>query len=156
MTIKYKLGFTIDSETLFGILSKFLPIQDLSVEEVVDHPAPERVLKRADLPALLHSLHKPKHRDAPRRRNSRPVNLSEGINGIIMEAMADGKPHAAVEFRPLLRARTYSENSVTSRLEELKKHGYVKHLSDGKWELTPKSKEAIERPFPALKVEDRT
>ena len=31
--IKYKLAFTIDSETLFGILSKFLPIEDLTVEE---------------------------------------------------------------------------------------------------------------------------
>ena len=38
MTIKYKLAFTIDSETLFGILSKFLPVQDLSVEEVPDVP----------------------------------------------------------------------------------------------------------------------
>lgn len=156
MPIKYKLGFTIDSETLFGIMSKFLPIENLSVEEVVDRPAPERVLKRADLPALLHSLHKSKRKNAPRGRNSRPVNLSEGINGIIMEAMADGKPHAAIEFKPLLRARTYSENSVASRLEELRKHGYVKHLSDGRWELTHKSKETRDQPFPALKVEDRT
>ena len=29
MTIKYKLGFTIDSEVMFMLLSKFLPIQDL-------------------------------------------------------------------------------------------------------------------------------
>ena len=156
MPIKYKLGFTIDSETLFGIMSKFLPIENLSVEEVVEplgkYPITEALIGAID------RVNKatPKRKNAPRGRNSRGVNLSEGINGIIMEAMADGKPHAAMEFKPLVKARTYSENSVTSRLEELKKHGYVKHLSDGKWELTPKSKEAIERPFPALKVEDRT
>ena len=153
MTIKYKLGFTIDSETLFGILSKFLPIQDLSVEEVVDHPAPDPAIrfdKRFDLPKP------PKRKNAPRGRGSRGVNLTEGINGIIMGAMADGKPRFGAEFRPLLRARTYSENSVLSRLNELSKHGYIKRLSNGAWELTPKSKEAwAERPFPALKVEDR-
>ena len=35
MSVKFKLGFTVSAETLFGLLSKMLPIEDLSVEEVL-------------------------------------------------------------------------------------------------------------------------
>ena len=38
MNMKFKIGFTIDGETLFGMLSKMLPIESLSVEEIVPKP----------------------------------------------------------------------------------------------------------------------
>lgn len=38
MSVKFKLGFTVSAETLFTLLSKMLPIDDLSVEEVVEPP----------------------------------------------------------------------------------------------------------------------
>jgi hypothetical protein len=139
MPVKFKLGFTIDSETLFGILSKFLPIEDLSVEEVIERSKSDpaiRLDKRFDLPKPV----KPKRKQAPRGRSVRGVNLTEGINAILMQAMADGKPHHAVEFRPLLNARGYSSNSVGSRMQQLREHGIVKQLGDGTWELTPESK----------------
>jgi hypothetical protein len=142
MTIKYKLGFTIDSETLFGILSKFLPIQDLSVEEVVERPAPERVLTRADLPGLVHSLHKPKrkYKWAPeKRRPPRPMDLKAGINRIIMEVLEKG-PATAVSMRPLVQAAAYSPNSVSSRLQNLQENKIVARNGDGAWILTPEGK----------------
>jgi hypothetical protein len=40
MPVKFKLGFTIDAETLFGVISKFLPVEDLVVEELAP-PTPE-------------------------------------------------------------------------------------------------------------------
>jgi hypothetical protein len=143
MTIKYKLGFTIDSETLFGILSKFLPVQDLTVEEV---PVIERQLKRADLPELLHSLHKPKPvrvKQVRRKKGSGHVlNLYAGCNAIIMTTFADGEPHVGKETFPGLKAAGYGTNGLYGRLERLRLHGYITQPTPGMWQLTPKGKEA--------------
>jgi hypothetical protein len=159
MTIKYKLGFTIDSETLFSIMSKFLPIQDLSVEEV---PVIERQLKRADLPALLHSLHKPKpprkqppHPRAP-RVSGYPVNLYGGVNNIIMASLADGKPHTLVDSHANIVAAGYSKSGLYSRVQRLVKHGYIVRVRSGYYQLTPKGKIAWDaRPMPPRPFEDR-
>jgi hypothetical protein len=155
MTIKYKLGFTIDSQTLFGIMAKFLPIENLTVEEV---PVIERQLKRADLPELLHNLHKPKpvrHKKAP-RGSGYAVNIYAGVNAIIMAAMADGKPHTLVDSHANIVAAGYSPNGLYSRVQRLVKHGYIIRVRSGYYQLTPKGKTAwAERPFPELKVEDR-
>jgi hypothetical protein len=34
--VKFKIGFTIPSETLFSMVAKFLPIEDLHVEEIME------------------------------------------------------------------------------------------------------------------------
>ena len=34
--VKFKIAFTINAETLFTLASKLLPIEDLSIEEVVE------------------------------------------------------------------------------------------------------------------------
>ena len=148
MTIKYKLAFTIDSETLFGIMSKFLPVQDLSVEEVVERP--ENRLKRADLPELLASI-KPK-----RHRRVNKVNLYKGSNAIIMAALADGGHHPNTDIAPNMVKAGYATNGLYGRMERLRRHGYVMRPRAGYWQLTPAGKAAWdERPFPPLKVEDR-
>ena len=162
MTIKYKLAFTIDSETLFGIMSKFLPVQDLSVEEVpmedrvnakmqqLGAALGERQLKRADLPELLASI-KPK-----RHRRVNKVNLYKGSNAIIMAALADGGHHPNTDIAPNMVKAGYATNGLYGRMERLRRHGYVMRPRAGYWQLTPAGKAAWdERPFPPLKVEDR-
>jgi hypothetical protein len=129
MPVKFKIGFIMDAETLFGMLTKFLPVQDLHVEEVIERPAPEFVPPMKPK-VLIQS--KPKRK----RRPSKPVDLHAGINRIIIEAMADGQPHRAVELKPLLEKGGYSPNSVSSRLQNLEQHGAVKQLGDGTWQLS--------------------
>lgn len=128
MAVKFKIGFTIDAETLFSMISKFLPLEDLHVEEVLERPAPPppQFVGKAKF-----VLAKPKRKHAP----VKPVNLHAGINGIIIEAMSDGKPWRAIEFRPLLAKRNYSPNSVGSRLQSLKEYGALKQHGDGTWTL---------------------
>jgi hypothetical protein len=154
MTIKYKLGFTIDSETLFSIMAKFLPIQDLSVEEVV---VPESQLndgprfdKRFDLP-------KPKLKPKRARRISGyPVNLYGGVNNIIMSSLADGKPHMLVDSHANIVAAGYSKSGLYSRVQRLVKHGYIVRVRSGYYQLTPKGKIAWDaRPMPPRQFEDR-
>jgi hypothetical protein len=128
MTIKYKLGFTIDSEVMFMLLSKFLPIQDLSVEEVVvPVPAPSiRFDKRFDLPK----------RAKPIKGKS---NLTQGVNAIIMGVLSDRQEHSYLELRQAVGKTNYSPNGLGSRMARLVTLGYVNRLGDGKYRATTKA-----------------
>jgi hypothetical protein len=132
MTIKYKLGFTIDSEALFGILAKFLPVSDLSVEEV---PMVERQLKRADLPELLASI-KPKSKRKKARRGE--CDLTQGVNAIIMGVLADRQTHTYSELRAAIAETTYSANGSGARIGQLVASGYINKLSAGRYRATNK------------------
>jgi hypothetical protein len=78
MAVKFKIGFTIDAETLFGLISKFLPLENLSVEEVAlrpAHAAPPRLSKIAERVERA----KPKQ-----KRASRGMDLKAGVNRIMV------------------------------------------------------------------------
>jgi hypothetical protein len=120
--IKYRLAFTMPAETLFALMAKVLPIEDLSVEEIAPTPArPKLVAQRR--------LEKP-----PRKKSNRGgPNLKTGANSIIMELLADGAGHAANELKPMFKARGLSENGVGSALEKLRRRGVIHHPAVGLW-----------------------
>lgn len=135
MAVKFRIGFTMDAETLFGMISKFLPVQDLHVEEIVERPPPQFVPPVPKVAQRV-ALAKPKQKWVhTHKRPPKPMDLKAGINRIIIEAMSDGQPHRAIEFKPLLEKGGYSPNSVASRLQNLQEHGAVRQLGDGTWEL---------------------
>jgi hypothetical protein len=123
MTVKFKIGFTIGADTLFGLMSKMLPIEDLEVEEL---PVKPTLAERAI--AIAHR--KPQHKKL--KRASPGPNLEKGVNGVIMAALSDG-PKRAIEIQPKVVAAGFSANSVTSRLEELRKYGVIERNNDGMW-----------------------
>ena len=128
MTIKYKLGFTIDSEVMFMLLSKFLPIQDLSVEEAVERPTPDPAIrfdKRFDLPK-------------PTRERGKAVDLTRGVNAVIMSVLIDGKKHSPLEFRDAMAKTAYSPSGLGSRLERLRHFGFIHNPRKGEWAATLK------------------
>jgi hypothetical protein len=145
MPVKFKLGFTIDAKTLFGIMSQFLPVQDLVVEEIVERePEPTiRFDKRFDLP-------KPKPKRAT--RSGYAMNLHKGANAIMMAVMSDGEQHLGSDCFPALRAAGYSTNGLYGKFERLKKHGVLFAPVKGKWQITPKGKQLWEKQEP---VHDR-
>ena len=144
MTIKYKLGFTIDSEVMFMLLSKFLPIQDLSVEEVVV-PTPDPAIrfdKQFDLPKRAPQVRR-------KKGNGYALNLYVGCNAIIMTVLADGELHSGTDIAPNMLAAGYATNGLYGRLDRLRRHGYIVRPRSGYWQLTPKGKAAWgERPYP--------
>ena len=156
MTIKYKLAFTIDSETLFSIMSKFLPIQDLSVEEV---PLEKEIATlHANLRMAQGTPFKaPRVPQVRRKKGSGyTLNLYAGCNAIIMTTLADGEMHPGTDVAPNMLAAGYAVNGLYGRLDRLRRHGYIVRPRSGHWQLTPKGKTAWgERPFPELQVEDR-
>jgi hypothetical protein len=125
MTVKFRIGLTIDGETLFGLIAKMLPIENLSVEEVPRFNLKKQVEKLGADSLLPKPKHK-RHRHIPN-----PVRLDKGINGVIMRALEDG-PKRSVEIQPMVLADGFSINSLSSRLEELRKRGIVER-NNGVW-----------------------
>jgi len=142
MTVKYKIGLTIDAEMLFGIIAKFLPIQDLSVEEVIERePDPAiRFDKRFDLPKPVRAKQVRKVKGS-----GFALNLYAGGNAIIMATFADGKVHVGSDTFPAMRAAGYTTNGLYGRLKRLRNYGYLMQPRRGQWQLTPKGKEAWAR-----------
>ena len=125
MSVKFKIGFTIGAETLFGLMSKMLPIEDLRVEEVMPESTTPKFVEAP--------WTKRKVRLKPKRRSDGP-NLKEGINGIIMLALTE-RPQRATDLAPLLRQAGFSPNSVSSRLQALEKFKIVTRNDEGIWRV---------------------
>lgn len=139
--VKFKIGFVVDAETLFGILSKFLPVDDLVVEELSSSPQsspPSSMPHLADRTLRVATMRQPRLKRASppvrksKRKPSKPMNLNAGVNRIILDALFS-RPHRASEFRPLLKAAGFSGNSAGSRLQQLERHGIVKRVEHGLW-----------------------
>jgi hypothetical protein len=129
MPVKYKIGFDIDGQTLFAVLAKFLPVDNVTVKEIISEPTPQPLPKPQPLPNPR--IERKKYaKSAP----SIPMRLDAGINRIIVEALRS-RPHRAVEFKPMLKKAGYSESSVQSRLAELRLKGVVEQIWDGSWTL---------------------
>jgi hypothetical protein len=113
---KFKVAFTMDAKTLFLIISKMLPIEDLKVEEKLD---------KAELQAALHSLAWKAERAKlaqPSKKRRSSFNPDKGINKIILNLLSK-RPYHAVELRKPLEENGFSPNSVGSRLTELRIRG---------------------------------
>ena len=128
MSVKFKVGFTISGETLFALMSKMLPIEDLEVEELSSSKTP-----LADRAIELHHKNLLPQRQKKKRFSPGP-NFKKGINGIVLTAMKD-KPLRTIEMQSLVKAAGFSLNSVNSRLERLREHGIVERVGDGRWRL---------------------
>jgi hypothetical protein len=124
--VKFKVGFTIGSETLFAMIAKMLPIEDVSVEEIAPSKTPQ-----ADRAILLHQK---KFAPRKKKRDRGGPRLNMGINAIILAELKEG-PKREIEMRPKIKAAGFSENSTSSRLEALRGHGVVTRVGDGRWKL---------------------
>ena len=127
--MKFKVGFTIDGETLFAMIAKMLPIEDVSVEEI----APASKTPQADRAIALHQKKFPTQRKKQTRASPGP-SLTSGVNMVIVNELGSG-PKRATELQPKATAAGFSANSVNSRLEALRNHGIVERIGDGRWRM---------------------
>jgi len=129
MTVKFKVGFTISAETLFGIIAKFLPVDDLNVEEVA--PAEPRAIAKAPRLALR-----------PPKPNGRGPNLDRGANGAILAVLADGQPHRYRDLKKAVIAAGLAGTGLGAKLTRLRELGAAEPLGDGSWRITQARKTA--------------
>lgn len=128
MPMKYKIGFTVDAETLFGMIAKFLPFEHLSVEEVVErHEPPPR------LPKSVQSS-KPIKRSSP--GSGKTINVVDGMNGVIMRTLADGQPHRYADLMRAAEAAGFAKTGIGSKLTRLKELGHIERANKaGMWRI---------------------
>jgi hypothetical protein len=130
MTVKFKVGFTMSAETLFGIIAKFLPVEDLHVEEIAPLAEPPKLAKVA---RLIHHGAEPKPQ-ARRNRYSGP-SLETGVNAVILRALEDGKPHRYGELKQGLGAAGYAASGIGSKLAHLRELNAVHQPEIGFWQI---------------------
>ena len=142
MSVKFKIGFEIDAETLFGIVAKFIPLDNLTVEEVIERPqhaprlaSPERIAKSHHFMdghkmVGVRAAQKNKRAQAPA---GFPVNLEDGVNGVIMGVLADGQPHRFKEFGKASAAKGYARTGMGSRLKQLLEYGVIVRTGVGEY-----------------------
>lgn len=134
MSVKFRLGFTVEAQTLFALMSKLLPIENLHVEELIE--------REPKLAIAAHRTALPKRRGGTRGFGSRGgVKIDAGANLIVIEALSNG-PRRAAELKPLLKARGFSPSGVGSCLSKLRKAGVVEQPELGVWQLARKNESA--------------
>ena len=143
MAVKFKVGFAISGETLFALLAKFLPIEDLEVEEIQPH-APRAVAKAEARIAQLSAPNafKREMKRAPRPAKGVALNIAQGINGAIMAVLADGQPHRFRDLGASIAAAGFAKTGVGGKLNRLMAHGYVVKMGGGLWRLAREKKTA--------------
>jgi len=133
--IKYRLGFTMSAETLFALLSKVLPIEDLSVEEIA--PAPVKAARQLADGGPRPQLAKPKlKRKSGRPPDSYKPNLAAGANAIILRVLADGEIHHTREIKDGYAAGGFKPNGTGSSIERMRKWGIIERAGAGQWRLS--------------------
>jgi hypothetical protein len=142
MAVKFKVGFTMSAETLFGIIAKFLPIEDLSVEELDLPEKLPKIGKIALAPPKVERLVAPPRPQRAVRVAGYPINVDEGVNGIIMRTLADGKPHRFKDLGAAIAAYGYASTGVGGKLNRLLQHGFIVKLGGGLWKLAEAKKTA--------------
>ena len=130
MSVKFKIGFTIAGETLFALMSKMLPIENLSVEELA--PASKTPLADRAI-ELQQKKFLPRKKQLNKRASPGP-SLTRGINMVIVNELESG-PKRASELQPKAKAAGFSNNSINSRLEALRNYGIVERIGDGRWRM---------------------
>jgi hypothetical protein len=132
MTMKFKVGFTISAETLFGIIAKFLPVEDLHVEEV-----PE-ILPKIGKVETIARLGGPENRLKPpplRRNRHNGPSLETGANAIILKMLEDGQPHRYRDLHQAVGAAGYAATGIGSKLTRLRALNVLHQPEIGLWQI---------------------
>jgi hypothetical protein len=137
MVVKFKVGFTMSAETLFGIIAKFVPVEDLQVEEIEPHAKP-KVEK-------IHRLAGPENRLKPpsaRANRHTGMSLESGVNGVIMRVLEDGQAHRYRDIKKAVGAAGYAPTGIGSKLARLRELNAIASDGVGVWRIGEAKKTA--------------
>lgn len=120
MTVKFQVGFTIDAETLFGLIAKFLPVENLAVEEVIER-------KPAPIPRIANAALK-KQKPYPRTPRNRPATGGERFAGV--RPLFGHGPVRLSDIRQAFRDQGFSANGLSSAVTQWLKGGLIERVGD--------------------------
>jgi hypothetical protein len=132
--VKFKIGFTIDAETLFAYVSKLMPnLHNLNVEEIYDAPpVTERLVPKIAQLVATRQIAKPikKKKVVDRKRF-----LEMGANKVVLDVLADKKPHGSVEIKAAMKAAGFADTGSGAKMSKLKGYGIIFQPGIGIWQL---------------------
>jgi hypothetical protein len=123
MSVKFRLGFTIDAETMFGLMAKLLPIEDLNVEEIRERPH-----------APIAKLAKPQPQIAKRGRGRRRNATGGSRFAAIRPVLMNGPVHLSV-LRQAFKDNNFSHNGLSSAITAWVGFGLIEKVGPGTYQL---------------------
>jgi hypothetical protein len=129
MSVKFRLGFTVDAQTMFSLMAKVLPIEDLNVEELIEAPhAPT-----PKLPKPQAKVRKPYTRTA---RGDPPTGGARFA--VLQPAFAKG-PLRLSEIREIFRNYNFATNGLSSAITAWVQYGLIEKIGPGQYQLKAKA-----------------
>ena len=136
--MKFKLGFTVQAETLLMMMSKFLPIEDLHVEEILDAP-----IKQQSIVAKLIEKAKIDKPKAPRKVMFKHES-GKSLKDFIHDYISQNPKHIASwhEMSKYSVTLGYNKSSINNAVARLEKEGKIQRTAPGKYRLVEAKKSA--------------
>jgi hypothetical protein len=136
--MKFKLGFTVQAETLLMMMSKFLPIEDLHVEEILDTP----IKQQSVVAKLIEKAKIDKPKD-PRRVMFKHES-GKSLKDFILEYISQTPKHLATwnEMSKYSVTLGYNKSSINNAVARLEKEGKIHRTAPGKYRLIEAKKTA--------------
>jgi hypothetical protein len=131
--VKFKIGFTIDAETLFTYVSRFMPdLKDFNVEELYSAPP---IIERPIPKVAQLVAHRQIEKPIKKRNRDRTHFLQNGANKVVLDLLSDKKSHGSVEIKNAMKAAGFSEKGTGAKLSKLKSYGIIFQTGVGLWQL---------------------
>jgi hypothetical protein len=134
--VKIEMKIRITPEELMKMTARYLPFEIVSAGEIIEKPLPKAP------PAVVALTNQPKAQKQ-RKKHHRGLDLSRGMNKIIIEVLTVGQVKTR-SIKDALVAGGFADNSITGQLNRMEKYGVVRRAGFGIWELAnvPHTEEA--------------
>jgi hypothetical protein len=138
MSMKLKIGFTIPAETLFGLVAKFLPIEDLSVEEILERP----MVKESKVAQLVAQIQPKLTKEKIPHKPHNPFRHSSGkpLVFFVEEYLNkySTRPVMWAELSKLATELGFSKSSINNAISRLQERKIMERTGNGKYRLVEK------------------
>jgi hypothetical protein len=137
---KYKIGFTIQAETLFAMMAKMLPIDDVKIQEFIEPPLEKQSKVAQQVIAAL---------GAPQKE--KPIKLQKHFyhpsgktcQNFILEFLQKRPSATWSEMSHFLVSLGYNKSSVNNAVSRLVEKKFIERVTTGVYRLAGKQSKTI-------------
>jgi hypothetical protein len=136
--MKFKIGFTVQAETLFHMMSKFLPIEELHVEEIFEAPPTKPQSAIAKLVAKSQSqlqLEKPKAKPKVKIEHFKHPS-GKTVQDFVVEYLKSHPSATWAEMSAYTVSIGYNKSSINNAVTRLVYKKIVEKVAPGIYRLT--------------------
>ena len=140
--VKFKIGFTVEAETLFSYVSRLMPaLQDLHVEEIYDKPEP--ITPR--IPKIAAKIFENMKLEPPipheRKKHRKPFKHPSGkvLTDFVLEFVEKSKGDVTwASMAKFSQSLGYEKSSINNAVSRLIERGLVERRGSGVYGIKKK------------------